>query len=175
MIIFLGLGNPGKQYLNTRHNIGFKILDKFQKEKNFPDFSLTKKYAFSEKDNVLLLKPLTFMNKSGLSLKNKEFSQLIVIHDDIDLKLGIIRISKNRGTGGHKGIESIVQEIKTKDFIRIRVGISPEKKPIKAESFVLKNFSLLERKKVKTLLEKSVLIIDSLINQGLEKTMNEYN
>ncbi|MDD5606461.1 MAG: aminoacyl-tRNA hydrolase [Candidatus Pacebacteria bacterium] len=175
MIIFLGLGNPGKKYLNTRHNIGFRVLDKFQKEKNFPNFSFSRECAFSEKDNVLLLKPLTFMNNSGKVLKNKKISQLIVVHDDIDLKFGKIKIVKNRTSAGHKGIESIIQEIKTKNFTRIRIGISSEKKPLKTEFFVLKNFNFLERKKIENILEKSVLVMDSLINQGLEKTMNEYN
>ncbi len=177
MIIFLGLGNPGKKYLNTRHNIGFMALDRFQKEKNFPNFVSSQKYSslISKKENILLLKPQTFMNNSGKALKNIAFNQLIVIHDDVDLKLGKIKISKNRGSAGHKGIESIIKETKTKDFIRIRIGVSPERKPLQAQAFVLKNFKLLEKRKVEKILEKTNLIIDCLINKGLEKTMNEYN
>ncbi len=177
MIIIIGLGNPGKKYEKTRHNVGFMVLDKLQKEKNFSGFYSSQKYSslISQKDNVLLLKPLTFMNNSGKVLKKIEFSQLIVVHDDVDLKLGKIKIVKNRGTGGHKGIKSIIKEIKTQDFVRIRVGISPERKPKNAKSFVLKNFRLSEKKELKRSLKKTIAIIDSLINQGLEKTMNEYN
>ncbi len=177
MIVFIGLGNPGEKYLNTRHNIGFMALDMLKKEKNFPDFVISQKHSslISQKDNILLLKPTTFMNKSGLVFKKIKPDQLIVIHDDIDLKIGTIKINKNRGSGGHKGINSIVQEYKSKDFIRIRIGISPERKPKKAELFVLKEFKFLEKRKVKAILQKTVLIIDSLITHGLEKTMNDYN
>jgi peptidyl-tRNA hydrolase, PTH1 family len=177
MVIFIGLGNPGKEYLNTRHNIGFLVLDNFQKNNNFPGFVSSQKYSslISKKDNVLLMKPLTFMNNSGKVLKKIKFDQLIVIHDDIDLKLGKIKITKNKGAGGHKGIASIIKEIGTKDFIRIRIGISPEKKPERTEDFVLKNFKRLEKRKINQVLKTTTLIIESLITEGLEKTMNKYN
>lgn len=175
MIIFLGLGNPGKKYSGTRHNIGFTVLDRFQKEKDFPFFTRSGKSLSSQKDDITLIKPLTFMNNSGLALKNKRFDQLVVIHDDLDLKLGEIKISENRGAGGHKGIESIINEIKTKDFIRIRIGISPDKKPTNGKEFVLKKFRFLEKKSAKKTTEEAVLILDSLIDQGLKKTMNKYN
>ncbi len=129
MTIIIGLGNPGKRYTNTPHNIGFEIIDKFAKENNFPEFKLSKKFnaLVSESNNILLAKPQTFMNESGKSVKKicggPSSADLIVVHDDIDLPLGKIRISKNRGSAGHKGVESIIKELGTKKFIRIRIGV----------------------------------------------------
>jgi PTH1 family peptidyl-tRNA hydrolase len=142
MVIIVGLGNPGKKYINTRHNIGFEIIDVFAKENNFPEFRLNKKFnaLVSEKENILLVKPQTFMNESGISVKKlagvrpplnqrgsdpRNLRNLYIIHDDIDLPLGKIRISKNRGSAGHKGVESIIKELSTKNFTRIRIGIHP--------------------------------------------------
>ena len=148
-MIIVGLGNPGKKYNDTPHNIGFEAVDRFVKENNFPDFNLSKKFKaqISEKGNIILAKPETFMNSSGKCVsvlvnfyKEKE---LVVIHDDIDLELGKIRISKDRGSAGHKGVESIIKELGTKDFTRIRIGIKPkehEKSMIDTERYVLKKF-----------------------------------
>ncbi len=175
MIIFLGLGNPGKKYSGTRHNVGFFALDKFKEEKDFPEFKKRKQSLISEKDNIALIKPMTFMNNSGLVLRKEKFDQLIVIHDDLDLKSGEVKISQNRGPGGHKGIESVIKETKTKDFVRIRVGISLEKKPLDPKRFVLKRFGLLERSKIKKTLEKVILIMEDLTKQEAIKLMNKYN
>lgn len=129
MTIIIGLGNPGKRYTNTPHNIGFEIIDKFAKENNFPEFKLSKKSnaLVSESNNIILAKPQTFMNESGKSVKKicggRASADLIVVHDDIDLPLGKIRISKDRGSAGHKGVKSIIKELGTKNFTRIRIGV----------------------------------------------------
>ncbi len=159
MIIIVGLGNPGEKYTNTRHNIGFDVVDEIVEENNFPQFKLSKKFnALVSKEKILILaKPLTFMNESGKSVqalcsfyKPKE---LIVVQDDIDLKVGEIKIVKNRGSAGHKGIESIIKELGTKDFTRVRVGIQPEKgKPENIEKFVLGKFR--EREIIKKVVEE---------------------
>lgn len=155
-MIIIGLGNPGKKYNNTRHNIGFEIIDQLAEEKNFPQFRLSKKFnaLISEKGNIILAKPQTFMNRSGKSVRAiKSFykrKELIIIHDDIDLLLGKVRVSKNRGGAGHKGVESIIKELGTKDFTRVRVGIQPEKgKPSNVERFVLQRFRKGEIEKLK--------------------------
>jgi len=155
MIIIVGLGNPGEKYINTRHNIGFDVVDEIAKENNFPKFKLVKKYnaLISEKNNIVLVKPQTFMNESGKTVKRlskirprinyprSDLGDLIVIHDDIDLKVGEIKIVKNRGSAGHKGAESIIKELGTRDFIRVRIGIQPKKgKPKDIERFVLEKF-----------------------------------
>ena len=158
MMIIVGLGNPETKYKNTPHNIGFEAIDRIAKENNFPDFKLSKKFKaiISEKDDTILVKPETYMNNSGQSVaklvKFYKTKDLTVIHDDIDLPLGKIRVSQNRGSAGHKGIESIIKELGTKDFKRIRIGIQPEKKIINIERYVLTKFT----KEAKQLIIESI-------------------
>lgn len=156
MLLIVGLGNPGKKYKNTPHNIGFEAIDEFAKENNFPEFKMSKKFKaqISKKGNVLIAKPQTFMNNSGLSLKKirggRTSVNLIVVHDDIDLPLGKVKVSENRGSAGHKGIESIIKELDTKDFVRIRIGVSREEKPD-----VLKKFSKEDKKIAKEAIKQA--------------------
>lgn len=125
--LIVGLGNPGKKYEKTRHNIGFRIIDELEKE------------IFDE--NIVLLKPDNFMNNSGkvvaeylkysspcLAGRRVNPQDLIVIHDDIDLPFGTVKISKESSSAGHKGVQSIIDALGTKDFTRIRIGIKPELK-----------------------------------------------
>jgi len=180
MIIIVGLGNPGTKFDNTRHNVGFMVLDKFAEENNFPEFSLDKKSnaLVSKNNETLLAKPQTFMNESGKAVKalakNKEVKLLVVVHDDIDLLVGKIKIVQERGSAGHKGVESIIKNIGNNGLIRVRIGIAPEAKP-KAEDIVLKKFSPEEQTLVDEAIKKSCQALGSLIENGLEKTMNEYN
>lgn len=188
MYLIVGLGNPGEKYKNTRHNIGFRILDEFRKENNFPSFTLSKKLnsLISEKElegkKVLLAKPQTFMNNSGQAVKTLlifykiKRATLIVIHDDIDILLGKIKIIKNRGSAGHKGVESIIEELKTKNFTRMRVGIQPkEGKPKNPEKFVLQNFTNKEKKVIKEAFKKTSRALKIILLQSLEKAMAEFN
>ncbi len=182
MIIIVGLGNPGEKFEKTRHNVGFKAIDFFAKKNEFPDFEISKKHdaLISEKKKIFLAKPQTFMNKSGTSVKkvmaqNKK-ADLLVIHDDIDLPLGKIKVVKNRGSAGHKGVESIIKAVGNKNLARIRVGIAPQKGKSKApEDFVVKNFSEEEQKIINKTIKKISDALDLFIEEGLEKTMNEYN
>ncbi len=167
MILIVGLGNPGRKYQKTRHNIGFRIVDELK--------SLNLK-------NVILEKPKTFMNESGKSVKSLttnyklQTTNLIVIHDDIDIPLGKIRIVKNRGSAGHKGVESIVRELGTKNFARFRIGILPKTgKPKNPEKFVLQKFNKEEEKIVKEVIKKTAEAIKLTIKEGLEKVMNRFN
>jgi len=167
MYLIFGLGNPGEKYQNTRHNIGERIVEELE--------SLN--WA-----NVILVKPTTFMNESGKAVKllTKRYplnaDKLIVIHDDIDLPLGKIKISKDSGSAGHKGVASIIESLGTKNFIRLRIGILPEfGKPKNVESFVLKKFTKKEEKILEEILEKSSEAIKTILKEGLEKTMNEFN
>ena len=180
MIIVVGLGNPGEQYKNTRHNVGFMAVDAFAKGNNFPEFKLQKKSnaLVSEKDNVVLVKPQTFMNESGKTvkeiLKNKPTESLIVIHDDIDLPVGKIKIVKERGSAGHKGVESIIKNIGNDGLIRFRIGIGSEIKT-DALKVVLKNFSGAEQKLIDETIKKAADAVDLFVREGLDKAMNEYN
>jgi len=178
--IIVGLGNPGKKFENTRHNVGFMAIDKFAKKNNFPDFKLQKKAdaLVSENSDIILVKPQTFMNESGKAVKkileNSPSTNLIVVHDDIDLPVGKIKIIKDRGSAGHKGVESIIQNIGNENLIRIRIGIAPEQN-IEAKKIVLKKFSKEEQEALSQTITKTAEALNFLINNGLEKTMNEYN
>ncbi len=154
MTLIFGLGNPGKKFEKTRHNIGFEALNRFARAEDFPAFSQNKKLkakiseAVFGNTPVILVKPQTFMNKSGLAVKKtlsfykKVPSKIVIVHDDIDIPLGSAKVSKNRGAAGHNGVSSVIEKIKTKDFYRIRVGIKKEgMENIKRESFVLSGFS----------------------------------
>ena len=176
-IIVVGLGNPGSRYGGTRHNIGFEVLDLFVKENGFPSFSSAKKLksevseGIINEKKVVLIKPTTFMNLSGLAVKKviTEFnnSQLIVVHDDIDIALGKAKVSENRGPGGHKGVTSVIEEIGTKDFIRIRIGILPKKKINSVETFVLKSPPKDQKIKLQKAMKIAVSEIEKLIYSAL--------
>ncbi|MBU1091858.1 aminoacyl-tRNA hydrolase [Patescibacteria group bacterium] len=146
MYTIVGLGNPGEEYENTRHNTGRIVLEFFCKAQKFDDFEKDKKTISLKteggvgKEKVICLLPETFMNKSGTSLKKivtskkkarldsrkaRQAEKLVVVHDDIDIPLGKWKVSFGKGSAGHKGVESVMRAVKTKDFFRIRVGISP--------------------------------------------------
>lgn len=196
MFHIIGLGNPGEEYKNTRHNMGRIILDKFAEANDFSEWEYSKygKLLYSHgkmgKRKVELIKPETFMNKSGQSLsyvakKHKiKPENVIVIYDDLDMSLGTYKIAFNRGSGGHKGVESIRKAIKTKEFIRIRVGVlqtTPTgklKKPKgekKVLDFIMKDFkkdeTVIIKKMSKTINEALV----SIVEDGRVIAMNKYN
>ena len=186
MVTIIGLGNPGEQYKNTRHNVGFMAIDKFAERNNFPDFKLNKKTdaLVSEcvvgDETVVLAKPQTFMNESGKSVKqltsniDEKAAKLVVIHDDIDLPIGKIKIIKERGSAGHKGVESIIQNIGNDGLVRIRIGIGGQKE-VKAMKIVLKNFSEEEQKIINEVIVKVTNALDLFVKEGLDRAMNEYN
>lgn len=151
MKAIFGLGNVGEEYLNTRHNVGFLCIDYFLNIQS-PIFDNNKKLnALIYKNNeVVFVKPTSFMNKSGEVVKKVcdfygiDINNILVIHDDIDQKIGSFKLVTNGGSGGQKGVESIVSVFKTKEFARLKIGIAPEiynPSLHKAEDFVLKRFS----------------------------------
>ena len=181
MIIIIGLGNPGEKFKNTRHNAGFMAVDFFAKKSGFPEFTLSKKYdsLISENENIILAKPQTFMNESGKAVramvKNKE-AELIVAHDDIDLPLGKMKLLKDSSAGGHKGVDSIIRHLGKQDFTRLKIGICPASgKPQVVEKFVIEKFTDEEMEILHSVIEKSAEALDHFIENGLEKTMNEFN
>jgi len=193
MFLIVGLGNPGLRYRKTRHNIGFMALDYFQEQNNFPKFKQNKvakaEIATGSIDDevIFLAKPQTHMNNSGFAVKflTKEngfkapsalqackalgafHSRLIVVHDDFDLPLGEVRVSQNSSSGGHKGVGSIIQHLKTQNFTRVRIGIKPilngKSDNLKAEDIVLKNFSKQEQKLLPKIIKKSTLELQNII------------
>ena len=197
MILIAGLGNPEKKYKDTRHNIGFRALDKFQEKNNFPDFKFSKKFnaeiseEFLNGEKIVLAKPQTFMNESGTTIKKLienpsavssgpnccklKIENFIVVHDDIDLPVGKIKISVGAGSAGHKGVESIIKALGTNEFARIRIGIEPEDKTKKALELVLKGFSKEEKEKLDGAIDNACLALETAVREGLEKAMNEFN
>lgn len=194
MLLIAGLGNPGKQYQKTRHNAGFMALDYFKKANSLPDFNLEKKFLaeISEGkiggEKVILAKPQTFMNNSGkaVGLLAKYFKikpeNILVSHDDADLPLGAIKIVKNRGSAGHKGVESIMRALKSRDFIRFRIGtrttkslkIPSRSKKIMGE-FVLGKFSGAQEELLKKTIRGCRQAIEETIKDGVAMAMNKFN
>ena len=176
MKIIIGLGNPGRKYINTRHNAGFLAIDKIISKYNISPLVFFKKFnalvsmGFLGKKKVIIAKPQVFMNNSGVPVKAllsfyKILSEnLYVFHDDIDIALGKFKFTNSSSSAGHKGIESIIKELKTKNFNRFRLGISPTEKPKNAEQFVLKRFS----RKEKSEIEKAII----LSIEEMEEKMN---
>jgi PTH1 family peptidyl-tRNA hydrolase len=192
--IFVGLGNPGEEYKATRHNTGRILLDLLGKSLD-AEWKLDKKLNATVskvkigKTPVTLVMPETFMNNSGKSVKPlitsiKSAEKLMVIYDDLDLPFGTNKISFNKSSGGHRGLESIIKAIKTEKFARVRVGISPTtpsgkiKKP-KGEDAVTKvimgKFKDDEIKELKKLSKKLNETLDTFVSEGLEKAMTTFN
>ncbi len=195
MFYIIGLGNPGDEYKNTRHNMGRIILDKFAEANDFSEWVSDKKTKALLSDGkigktkVKLIEPETFMNKSGVSAKalitsKKKAEKLIVIYDDLDMPLGSYKIAFNRGSGGHKGVESIRKAIKTKEFIRIRVGVlqtTPTgklKKPKgekKVLDFIMKEFKKDEVTKIKKMSKTINEALETIVKEGRVMAMNRFN
>ncbi len=185
--LIVGLGNPGKTYAWSRHNIGFLLVDHLQKEFGFSNWSKKEKLQgeisegimFDKK--IILLKPQTFMNNSGQSVKKTiSFYQIplknfFVINDDLDLVFSSLKIAQDKGSAGHKGVESIIQNLKTKDFLRLRIGIKPKRKVSNPEKFVLDKFNLIEKRKIEKIKEEFLSIIETILRDGIQKAMNDFN
>lgn len=193
--VIIGLGNPGEQYTDTRHNAGRLALQSFAKtygasawKAHAASKSLTAGLSIG-KNIVALVLPETFMNKSGVSAAKfvksvKAAERLVVVYDDLDLPVGKIKISFDRGSGGHKGVESIMKAIKTKKFTRIRIGISPEtasgamKKPQgekDVEKHILGAFKPGEMDELKKVFKKAGEAIECIVSDGPAIAMNTYN
>ena len=184
-MIIVGLGNIGKEYECTHHNIGFMVLDEVAKANNL-EFKLEKKHqAFIAEyiykgEKHLLVKPTTYMNNSGISVRSiidyykKTNEDVLIIYDDLDLPLGQIRIRKNGSAGGHKGIKSIIAHLNTQEFSRVRIGIKKEKE-MDTINYVLSKFSKKELDVLKLTLELMPRMIDDFLTNGTNYIMNHYN
>jgi PTH1 family peptidyl-tRNA hydrolase len=195
MHYIVGLGNHGVKYQNTRHNVGWIVCDYVREKAQFstlaPDNAMSGRVADGTIGGVTarMLYPDTYMNNSGSAVvkfvPKGEEGALIVVHDDVDLPLGEIRLGKGRGGGGNNGIKSIIDNLGTKDFIRIRIGIAPRsfwtgevKRPRGGgplERFVLKPFTRSEAPKLEEVKERAHSALHELLQNGLESAMNKYN
>jgi PTH1 family peptidyl-tRNA hydrolase len=196
MKLIVGLGNPGGQYEDTRHNIGFMVIDKLAREIGRDTLKWeenTKHQAMIAKvGDVILVKPITFMNNSGMAVsKLASFykidpSDVWVIHDDLDLPLGKIRIRQNGGTGGHNGVDSILKHLGTDGFLRVRLGIGRGREDAKKNinqnlshsaviDFVLSRFTQSEAGSLNKLIKYGVEAVRLMLDEGIDRAMNRFN
>ena len=185
MKLVVGLGNPGNEYVNTRHNIGFQLLD-FIADKNSLDFRLDKKFnAYSSDymvngEKIILVKPLSYMNLSGTvvskytSFYNIEASDVLVIQDDLDMDFGKIRIAYDSSSGGHNGIKNIIDCLSTKEFTRLKIGIS-NNKSIDTKDYVLGRFNKEEKEILNNIYLKLENIINDFVELNNDKLKQKYN
>ncbi|WP_294956211.1 aminoacyl-tRNA hydrolase [Sulfurovum sp.] len=181
MTLFVGLGNPGSKYEETRHNIGFRVIDKLVDELGARDIS---KNAFEgtlyRTANTFFLKPATFMNLSGKSVEivkqffKIELEDIIVIHDDIDLPFGAVRFKKGGGHGGHNGLRSLDAHI-GKDYIRVRVGVGKPEYKSQVADYVLHPFSAEENLHLTKLIEHVVQACKALLSEELNAVKSKYS
>jgi len=180
--MIVGLGNPGREYAHTRHNVGFDVLDHFAKRhrvqiRTRKHCALIGRLLLGDQE-VLLVKPQTFMNNSGSAVAAlaRDYSvqptDIVVVYDDIDLPLGRLRIRARGSSGGHKGVESIIRSLGTSDFPRIRIGIGRSGDPI---DHVLSRFSRSEKAVIAPIIERAADALDTILREGVEAAMNVYN
>ncbi len=183
MWLIAGLGNPGPGYSKTRHNIGFLVIDRIADEYRL-ELKQKENYIIGkgsiEGNNVVLIEPLTFMNRSGLAVRDVmrrngiEASELIVIHDDIDMDTGKLKIRKDGSSGGHKGIDSIIQDLGTREFIRVKIGVG-RGEGVPVEDYVLGKFKKAELPLVNEAVSRAADAVTSILKTSVEKAMNSFN
>jgi PTH1 family peptidyl-tRNA hydrolase len=180
MLLIVGLGNPDKKYQNTPHNMGFRLVERVAEKLDAAPFRLEGQYegeitqSGQLSDRVFLFKPQTYMNKSGQAVKKVMdyyklgMDDLWVICDDIDLELGMVRSREGGSSGGHKGLQSVIEVVGTDEFVRVRLGVGRDEK-IDPEKYVLMPFNKDKEEKVSKIIDKTAEIIVQSLNQGLEE------
>jgi PTH1 family peptidyl-tRNA hydrolase len=184
--LIVGLGNPGEEYERTPHNIGFLVVDRIASERgveirNRQCRALTARIQVGD-EPVLLAKPETFMNLSGLSVRElvaeydlKPEADLVVVQDELDFPLGTLRIQTRRSSAGHNGIESIIGALGTQVFLRIRMGVAPERKVTDGQSYLLSPFRKGDLTAVDGMIETAVDAVKSILTEGVAAAMNRFN
>ena len=184
--LIVGLGNPGDDYEFTPHNFGFRVVDRIANEygvevRNRQCRALTARVTIGS-ETVLLAKPETFMNLSGTSVRElvarhdvRPEEDLIVIQDELDFPLGTIRIQRKRSSAGHNGIESIISSLGTNDFLRIRMGVAPDRKVEDGMTYLLSPFRKAQLKVVDEMLEVAADSVKTIVTEGAAAAMNRFN
>ena len=185
MYLVAGLGNPGPRYRKNRHNVGFMLVDRIaQRAGQSLDLALPRSVSCSLQradEQVILAKPRTFMNLSGeavlelLRHHSVDLSHLLIVYDDIDLPLGTIRIRPSGGSGGQRGMKSVIQALGTEQVPRLRIGISQDHPPEDYSEYVLSDFEEEERAILDDVLDRAVLAIETALSAGLEHAMTLHN
>lgn len=183
MWVIAGLGNPGKKYSRTRHNIGFMVLEEIARRHTI-DLKVRKGYRIGkgsiDANNTLLVEPHLYMNMSGLIIKKVLLKYsllpecLLAVYDDLDIQIGRLKIKKGGSSGGHRGIESIIQHIGSQDFIRLKIGIGREE-GTPAEDYVLSKFKRHEIPIIKQMIHTAADAVDTIVADGVERAMNRFN
>lgn len=184
--LIVGLGNPGPKYLLTRHNVGFICLDRYVDSLNLSGWSTQEKALLlkikGQENELFLAKPQTYMNLSGESVQplmayyKIPLENLIVLHDEIDIPFGKLRIQKNRGAGGHNGLKSINERLGTQDYTRIKIGVGrPPHPEMNVADYVLQNFSSEEQTQLPDFLDTVGDALDALITVGLDRASSNFN
>lgn len=185
MYLVVGLGNPENEYANTRHNMGFDVINEIAKKNNInitkTKFNGLYETSIIQGQKIILLKPQTYMNLSGQSVReyinfyNIELEKIILIYDDIDIEKGIIKIRKKGSSGTHNGMKSVIQELGTTEFIRIRVGIGQPEYKNDMVNYVLGKIPEDEQKILQQGIEKAAEAVEEIIKNGIDKAMNKFN
>ncbi len=191
MKLIVGLGNPGEKYIGTRHNLGFDVLDELTRKLNLVDWVKEDKFKSEliKVPELLLVKPQIYVNNSGMAVKSLAsyykipISNIIVVHDELDLPLGKIKIRLGGAAAGHHGVESIINTLSTDQFIRIRLGIGTlqtqssehKRRALNAEKFVLEPFTHSEKPQIKHIIKQAIKALDLLLEKGLKQAQNQFN
>lgn len=186
MYIIVGLGNPGREYAHTRHNVGFDTIDvladTYRIDVDNKKFKGLYGKGIIEGQRVVLVKPQTYMNLSGECVREvtdffkvDETSELIVIYDDISLEPGQLRVRKKGSAGGHNGIKNIISHLGTQEFLRVKVGVGEKPKGYDLADYVLGHFSKEERADVEDAMKRASDAVVSLMTEGADAAMNAYN
>ena len=186
MYLIVGLGNPGKQYEATRHNMGFDVIDKLVEEYRIPQSGVKFNAMYGKGiiggQQALLMKPLSYMNLSGGPVRDMvnyfkidPETELIVIYDDIDTEPGNLRIRKQGSAGGHNGIKDLIKQLGTQKFTRIRVGVGAKPQGWDLADYVLGRFDSNDRKLVEEAQERACKAVEMILSDGTDAAMNEFN
>ncbi len=185
MRVIFGLGNPGKAYEQSRHNIGFRVIDKLSQEHRIELNKHSCQAWIGEgelgKEEIFLVKPLTLVNAAGVSLlqlKQKHevsLEDIMVISDDVNLELGKLRLARRGGDGGHKGLRSIIEFLGTEEFPRLRLGIDRPEEKVELKEYVLGEFTFRENKVIEETISRASQAVEMVIRQGIDETMKHYN
>lgn len=183
--LVVGLGNPGREYRDTRHNIGFMVIDQLCKEMGVSMTRVQSRALVAvgklEGQKVILAKPQTFMNLSGqavgglMRFYKTPLDQVMVAHDDLDLPLGTLRLRPGGGSAGQKGMESIIRHLSTQNFARLRMGIDRPPGQMEPAAYVLQHFTRAEQDVVGLVLDRAVAAVRTFVREGLDAAMNQYN
>ncbi|HBH62447.1 MAG TPA: aminoacyl-tRNA hydrolase [Nitrospiraceae bacterium] len=183
MWLVAGLGNPGDEYADTRHNIGFMVIDALSARCSISIRQKTVNFIYGRgfvgEQKAILMKPLTFMNRSGNALWEairlyEEIDNILVVHDDLDLETGIIRIKKSGSSGGHNGVQSIIDRLGSQDFVRVKIGIGrPNRGP--AEKYVLRRFNQQQKPVIEEAVERAADAVQEILATGVASAQNRFH